>query len=1269
LKRFSQIGPSVSRLRAAAWMVVVLSACGLATSATCLGGDWPQWRYDASCGAASPEELPGQLHLQWMRQLPEPRPAWPPSQPSLRFDVSYSPVAAGGMLFVPSMVTDSVTAYDAATGQEKWRFYTDAPVRFAPIADGGKVYFVSDDGFLYCLDAARGALVWRFRGGPYDRKVLGNERLISTWPARGGPVLRNGTIYFTAGIWPFMGIFVHAVDAATGRAVWTNSGDGSRWTVQPHASPAFSGFVPHGYLAATERDLIVPGGRTIPACYDPKTGQLRHFDFGDGKEGTVGSYQVVAHDPWFLQNGKLFATADGGQLMATSGTVQDERALYGVDGKEIFAQTIQRSQAAAQLLPGEHWAAAKKGKQGAKGGGAAKPGAKGAGKGRAGEYVAKDLWRAALAADLPKHLFIKAGSRLILGGAGVVAAVAIPPAGGPVQASWKGTFEGDPWTMLAADGRLFVVTTAGRIYCFGPDQGEAKTHSLAKPQTVQTANSPAREALAAMGVKDGYGLILGMATPGLAEVVLGATNLRLIAIAPEADKVEAARRRMDEMGLYGTRLTAHVGQVQDFALPPYLASLIVVDSTPPADPAGGAGLVRAVFAALRPYGGVALFRGLDVDTLQQWTKQADLAGARVEAGKAGSCLARPGALPGAGQWTHQYADAANSVVSQDRLVKAPLGLLWFGGPSNDEVLPRHGHGPAPQVAGGRLVIEGANMLRAVDVYTGRLLWQKSLPGLGKFYDSTNHQPGAGEIGSNYVTLPDAVYVIRGPAIIELDAATGEKKKEFRLAAAAGSPDFGFLAVSENLLVATAAPVTMSKTGEQPFAAAPYAVISRKLVAFDRQSGKLLWQTDAKYAFRHNAVAVGGGRVYAIDGLSAPQTSLWKGRAKQPAGYQPQLLALDAKTGGEVWSTRENVFGTFLNYSVEHDALLQSGSSARDRAKDEADTGMVVYHGSDGKVLWKDLKRAVEGPCLLHHDTIITQSSAYGLLTGKTTLRKDPLTGEETPWQFKRNYGCNTIIGCENLLTFRSATAGYFDLARDGGTGNLGGFKTGCTSNLVVADGVFNAPEYTRTCVCCYSNQTSLALVHDPQAESWTFNSLKWKGDAVRQVGINFGAPGDRRADNGTLWLDFPSQGGPSPDVPVEIKSEKPEYFCHHSGLIKVLPGSQGLNWVAASGVRNIGGVTVTLSQSPSPQPRKYTVRLHFAEVEPVAPGQRVFQVRLQGADAGPEIDVVKEAGPMTALVKEFQGVAVTDKLALSFEPRSGSLPAVLCGIEVVAEGW
>ena len=40
-------------------------------------------------------------------------------------------------------------------------------------------------------------------------------------------------------------------------------------------------------------------------------------------------------------------------------------------------------------------------------------------------------------------------------------------------------------------------------------------------------------------------------------------------------------------------------------------------------------------------------------------------------------LTRAGALPGSADWTHEYAGPANTLMSRDTLVKAPLGILWY----------------------------------------------------------------------------------------------------------------------------------------------------------------------------------------------------------------------------------------------------------------------------------------------------------------------------------------------------------------------------------------------------------------------------------------------------------------------------------------------------------------------------------------------------------------------------------------------------------------
>src|SRR5437867_3149957 len=223
----------------------------------------------------------------------------------MQFDVAYDPVVAGRTLSVGSSRHDCVRALDTRTGAERWTFFADGPIRFAPVAWEGRLYFTADDGYLYCLDAATGSLVWRFRGGPSDRKILGNERLISSWPARGAPVVADGTVYFAASIWPFMGIFIHALDARTGEIRWTNDGDGSIYMKQPHNADAFAAVAPQGPMVVVGHRLLIPGGRSVPACYDRRTGKLLRYQLAEnGKRG--GGHEVIAGAQYLFNGGAAF---------------------------------------------------------------------------------------------------------------------------------------------------------------------------------------------------------------------------------------------------------------------------------------------------------------------------------------------------------------------------------------------------------------------------------------------------------------------------------------------------------------------------------------------------------------------------------------------------------------------------------------------------------------------------------------------------------------------------------------------------------------------------------------------------------------------------------------------------------------------------------------------------------------------------------------------------------------------------------------------------
>jgi len=86
------------------------------------------------------------------------------------------------------------------------------------------------------------------------------------------------------------------------------------------------------------------------------------------------------------------------------------------------------------------------------------------------------------------------------------------------------------------------------------------------------------------------------------------------------------------------------------------------------------------------------------------------------------------------------------------------------------------------------------------------------------------------------------------------------------------------------------------------------------------------------------------------------------------------------------------------------------------------------------------------------------------------------------------------------------------------------------------------------------------------------------------------------------------------------------------------------------------------------------VRLHFAELEDVKPGERVFDVALQQKVVLKGLDVVTAAGgPHKALIREFPHVMAGDTLTLEFisaakpvTPRNGP---ILSGLEFFEEGF
>ncbi len=204
-------------------------------------------------------------------------------------DSAFHVALADGRAFFGSSVTDELCAIDVASGAVCWSCFTEGPVRFAPAVHEGRVYAGSDDGYVYCLSAVDGSLIWRQRPSPSDEKVLGNGRMISLWPIRTSVLVDRGVVYCGAGVFPYEGIYICALNAADGSSVWKNDTIGDR----AHEL-SYGGISPHGYLLASDETLYVPAGRAMPAAFSRRSGQFLFWAFPGGKQG--GTWSLLAGD-------------------------------------------------------------------------------------------------------------------------------------------------------------------------------------------------------------------------------------------------------------------------------------------------------------------------------------------------------------------------------------------------------------------------------------------------------------------------------------------------------------------------------------------------------------------------------------------------------------------------------------------------------------------------------------------------------------------------------------------------------------------------------------------------------------------------------------------------------------------------------------------------------------------------------------------------------------------------------------------------------------
>lgn len=587
------------------------------------------WRANEGRTATVAPALPEKLRVLWTRELPPLTPAY--RDVRLQFDRGYEPIVLGKRLFVASSREDSVTAYDTDTGAEVWRFFADGPVRFAPVAGDGCVIFGSDDGVLRCVAADTGKLLWEKRAVPSDRQLLGNGRIISVWPVRGGPVLRDGRVYFAAGVWPLEGVFVDCLDAATGRVIWLNDRTGYLYGVHPHQAEAFGGVAPQGYLLIEGGDLVVPSSSAYPARFDLATGVLKEFALpaaGRFPGGWFASTPDAKEEQKLKRRGLLFDSEVNAKRH------EDKPREEGVAGVRRSFRAGDREWTFDEPFPG---------------------------------------------------------------------------------------VSGKVHSVLAADGKCFVVTEEGQLYALAAeDKTSAEPKRWNREQGSAKSNDEyAEKVLKSSGAERGYAVVMGLGESGFMETLADRSQLKIIALAPEGAEVRDARLRLAAAGLYGQRVALRQVTLSASGLPPYFASLIAI---PPDAALPDAATLAKVYSWLRPYGGrivgpAALLKIAETARLPRAGLKQDANGLGV--------ITREGALEGSTNYSGDWSS------SEDALVKAPLGVLWF-----DDTLGHFKRSPQPRFIDGVMISSDKDWLDAStrkgpvdyrllppvfsDVYTGRV---------------------------------------------------------------------------------------------------------------------------------------------------------------------------------------------------------------------------------------------------------------------------------------------------------------------------------------------------------------------------------------------------------------------------------------------------------------------------------------------------------------------------------------------------------------------
>ncbi len=682
---------------------------------------------------------------------------------------------------------------------------------------------------------------------------------------------------------------------------------------------------------------------------------------------------------------------------------------------------------------------------------------------RRGKGVGKELSR--LPQEYP-FAFIGAGQARLGGGDGMVAAFSAEDG----QKIWSAEVEGKAYSLAVSQGKLLASTDQGNVYCFasGPPDTEpqiinrrrAAEFPYPDPAIRRSYEEAAEWILKNSGITRGYCLVLDCGEGRLAYELARRTDLQVVGVEGDPEKIRSARWNLDRAGLYG-RVSIHK-LIKEEPLPytDYLFNLIVSDACVNSDQPARLG--EETHRVLRPYGGVAI-SGLNQEAIH-----------------------RRGPLPGVGEWSHLYGNPANTSCSGDPLVNGSMVLQWFGRPGPQDMIDRHHRTVTPLWKGGRLFIPGNNRVIAVDAYNGTPLWNIEVP--------ESRRIGAYRDCGYLAAAGDVLYVAAGGRCLGLNPSTGKREFEFPAPADQDgkSREWGYVAVQGEILFGTAMKPGAARRGhsldainEGTFWDFRPLVTGEDLFSLRRRTGEVVWTYQPPSGvIIHSTLTMGGGKVFFVESTNPKTRKLPGGRIppQDLLGKGSRVVALDALTGGLEWAITPDLsaiqHNIYLAWAQGKLALVGSRNSGINKKTDTVFFDIHVFDARQGERTWfttqnqgtpiggdhgeQDLHPAIVG------DNLYCEPFAYELHTGK------PL--ENWGWVKEKRRGCGTISASSGSLFFRQSNPTLFDLTSNRYEKVTACTRPGCWINMIPAGGLLLIPEASSGCTCNYAVQTSLAFL-------------------------------------------------------------------------------------------------------------------------------------------------------------------------------------------------